>query len=182
MSTYDEHRDALRGKVTFRGARHEGTEHALATAYAATLVPAEHVGLVKHFAFGSPLGGTAAARYTPHDQAIHSARNIGAVMDWGPRGRESTSFALAHETGHAHAHVMQPRQFEANMRTPRGRGFVEGHVDNYAHGAMPGSSYTSGYERQLARPQSPEERAYMDVNSYRAARRPRSRPGMGQSA
>ena len=170
MSTYDEHRDALKGRVTFQGNRHEATEHALASAYASTLIPASHVGLINHFEFGSPEAG-GGARYNTTDRGIHSARNIASVMNWSPGARESSTFELAHETGHGVGHVNQPRQFEANMRTPAGRGLIEGHADNYAHGAMPGSSYTSGYERQLARPQSPKERAYMDINSYRSVRR-----------
>jgi hypothetical protein len=170
MSSYDEHRDALKGKVTFQGNRDEGTEHALASAYSGTLIPASHVGLINHFAFGSPESG-GGGRYNTADKGIHSARNIASVMNWSPGARESSTFELSHETGHGVAHMMQPQQFESNMKTPHGRGFIEANADNYAHGAMPGSSYTSGYERQLARPQSPEERAYMNVDSYRSARR-----------
>ena len=109
MATYDEHRQALKGKVTFKGQPDEAHEHALASLYAETKVPAEHVGLVSHFAFGSPQGGTAAARYLPGERAIHSSRNLPAVMNWGDDARESSKYAVAHETGHAVAHATQPR-------------------------------------------------------------------------
>jgi hypothetical protein len=172
MSRYDEYRDALKGRVTFRGDRHEPTEHALASAYSRTIVPVEHVGLVSHFSFGEPQQGSGSLSYTPGDQGIHSSRDIAQAMSAGAgyRGRESTAFLLAHETGHRLAHVMQPAQFMNNLQTPQGRGYIEAHADNYAHGAMPRTPAISPYERQLARPQTDQERAYMDVNAYKARR------------